>query len=483
MLTTLVNQVINPATILAMLLNVDGAGSGLDADLLDGQQGSYYNNLANATGTLAVANGGTGLASYTAGDLPYASGATTLSKLGIGAANTVLTSNGATPAWSNSLTLAGVILGTDPGGDHELRVNGDGFFSNGLAIGATTTGTATGTGLYVSGAYADMRFNWTNSANTGFFDFSEIGVQKAFVQYRGSTNSGGEKLEFVVNGAEPIHFANDGADRLVIGSSGAVAVESTLSVNGGVLTFTGSVNPNIAFNDGTGVGYFEISSGHMVLTPRSGRDVYLSGTKTVINSSSVFNTEFNGVGGIYSRWSVGGTAIGFIGSGDQISAGSATDFSIRSQGDITFAPNAGNLAARIDINGHTILGSSDPGGGQLLRVNGTGLFSGAITTTGNVILSTGSTSLKWNNAGNFVEVSAASGNLNLYSGTGSAALNAILTAAGNFQLSAGQLIIATTATPASASATGTVGTFNWDSNYLYICVATDTWKRAALSTW
>jgi len=30
----------------------DGAGSGLDADLLDGQQGSYYQNLANSTGTL-----------------------------------------------------------------------------------------------------------------------------------------------------------------------------------------------------------------------------------------------------------------------------------------------------------------------------------------------------------------------------------------------------------------------------------------------
>ncbi|MDX3929090.1 MAG: hypothetical protein QHC90_25230 [Shinella sp.] len=30
----------------------DGAGSGLDADVLDGQQGSYYRDLANSTGTL-----------------------------------------------------------------------------------------------------------------------------------------------------------------------------------------------------------------------------------------------------------------------------------------------------------------------------------------------------------------------------------------------------------------------------------------------
>lgn len=38
----------------------DGAGSGLDADLLDGQHGTYYRSLGNATDILALANGGTG---------------------------------------------------------------------------------------------------------------------------------------------------------------------------------------------------------------------------------------------------------------------------------------------------------------------------------------------------------------------------------------------------------------------------------------
>ena len=39
------------------------------------------------------------------------------------------------------------------------------------------------------------------------------------------------------------------------------------------------------------------------------------------------------------------------------------------------------------------------------------------------------------------------------------------------------------ATPASASATGTVGTMSWDANYIYICTATNTWKRVAIATW
>jgi hypothetical protein len=38
-------------------------------------------------------------------------------------------------------------------------------------------------------------------------------------------------------------------------------------------------------------------------------------------------------------------------------------------------------------------------------------------------------------------------------------------------------------TPAAADATGAAGAICWDANYIYLCVATDTWKRAALTTW
>ena len=37
--------------------------------------------------------------------------------------------------------------------------------------------------------------------------------------------------------------------------------------------------------------------------------------------------------------------------------------------------------------------------------------------------------------------------------------------------------------PSSASATGVAGTIIWDADYVYICVATNTWKRSALTTW
>jgi hypothetical protein len=43
--------------------------------------------------------------------------------------------------------------------------------------------------------------------------------------------------------------------------------------------------------------------------------------------------------------------------------------------------------------------------------------------------------------------------------------------------------ITTAQTPASATATGTAGTICWDTSYIYVCTATNTWKRAAISTW
>ena len=38
-------------------------------------------------------------------------------------------------------------------------------------------------------------------------------------------------------------------------------------------------------------------------------------------------------------------------------------------------------------------------------------------------------------------------------------------------------------TPASATASGGQGEIAWDANYVYVCVSTNAWRRAALSTW
>ena len=37
--------------------------------------------------------------------------------------------------------------------------------------------------------------------------------------------------------------------------------------------------------------------------------------------------------------------------------------------------------------------------------------------------------------------------------------------------------------PASASATGTAGDVAYNSTHVFVCIATDTWKRVAIATW
>ena len=37
--------------------------------------------------------------------------------------------------------------------------------------------------------------------------------------------------------------------------------------------------------------------------------------------------------------------------------------------------------------------------------------------------------------------------------------------------------------PSSASDTGTEGEIRIDADYIYVCTATDTWKRVAIATW
>lgn len=63
---------------------------------------SNVNLASQVTGTLPATNGGTAQATYTTGDIIYASATNTLSKLGIGSSNKVLTVNSGIPSWQTA---------------------------------------------------------------------------------------------------------------------------------------------------------------------------------------------------------------------------------------------------------------------------------------------------------------------------------------------------------------------------------------------
>lgn len=66
--------------------------------------GTITTGVWNGTAVITT-YGGTGVTSYTAGDLPYYASGTALSKLAIGTSGYVLTSSGSAPQWSSSISV------------------------------------------------------------------------------------------------------------------------------------------------------------------------------------------------------------------------------------------------------------------------------------------------------------------------------------------------------------------------------------------
>jgi hypothetical protein len=60
---------------------------------------------------------------------------------------------------------------------------------------------------------------------------------------------------------------------------------------------------------------------------------------------------------------------------------------------------------------------------------------------------------------------------------------AIITSDGDLRIAGDTIRVPTERTISAASDSGVKGDICWDSSYIYVCVATDTWKRVAISTW
>ena len=92
-------------------VNVDNSSIEINSDTLRVKAGGITNAMlagsialgSKVTGTLPLANGGTGVSSYTAGDLVYYAAGTSFTKLNIGASGTFLTTDGTAPSWTSTI--------------------------------------------------------------------------------------------------------------------------------------------------------------------------------------------------------------------------------------------------------------------------------------------------------------------------------------------------------------------------------------------
>jgi hypothetical protein len=111
------------------------------------------------TGTLPVANGGTGQSSYTAGDTVYYATGTSLSKLAIGSSGQVLTSSGTAPQWTSTSAVTWSAVTAD-----QTIASNTGVLANkgsGTLTLTLPTTAAVGTCLRVSG----MQNTWRVAQN------------------------------------------------------------------------------------------------------------------------------------------------------------------------------------------------------------------------------------------------------------------------------------------------------------------------------
>jgi len=166
----------------------------------------------------------------------------------------------------------------------------------------------------------------------------------------------------------------------------------------------------------------------------------------------------------------------------------------------------GTERMRIDSAGNVGIGTSSPGANSALEISGNQKYLSVTTNVGAGGAANPSVSnalhLGWNRSNGDGESNIIYGTglgggpgLEIASWDGTTYTSRVkVNSAGNvgigtnnpttlFDVNADTMRLRTARTPASAGATGAVGEICWDTDYIYICTATNTWKRAAISTW
>jgi len=173
------------------LLN-NATGSELAINIADGKL--FYKDSGGSVQvigwkTVPTTAGGTGLTSYTAGDLPYYASGTAFTKLGIGTSGYFMTSSGTAPQWTDPATIS---------------VTSISFGSTGLTPSTATKGAVTVAGLLATG-YGGTGLTGFTAANNAIYSTSSsvltAGTLPVAAGGTGLTSSGASGAFLVSNGS------------------------------------------------------------------------------------------------------------------------------------------------------------------------------------------------------------------------------------------------------------------------------------------
>ena len=157
-------------------------------------------------------------------------------------------------------------------------------------------------------------------------------------------------------------------------------------------------------------------------------------------------------------------------------------------GDATFTTLA---VTTVDISGNVGIGTSSPSGKLSIQADATSdvdlrIFSDTAYTSriylGDTASQTQGAIGYYNSADALFFQSNGSEHMRIDS-SGSVLIGTTTTGASKFVVADDSIQVNTAKTPASASATGTTGQIAWDASYIYVCTATNTWRRVAHGTW
>lgn len=199
--------------------------------------GNVSGTSANVTGVVSEVHGGTNQSSYAAGDMLYASGANTLTKLGIGTNGTVLTVSGSgIPAWTPLPIVAPVaasylVISNDATLTNERAlVVGAGLSladggANGSAI-ISNTGVLSVTGttnqVNVSGSSGNVTFSLPQNIHTGasptFVGMTLSGLAGSSTATDVVVSNGGQLATRTVSSFNDTYWARSGNAGTAVGT-------------------------------------------------------------------------------------------------------------------------------------------------------------------------------------------------------------------------------------------------------------------------
>tara|TARA_S200002703_G_scaffold123221_1_gene109158 strand:- start:850 stop:2487 length:1638 start_codon:yes stop_codon:yes gene_type:complete len=346
-------------------------------------------------------------------------------------------------------------------------------------VGTPTDTTADGGGITLKGA-TDKTINWVDATDAWTFsEHVDIASAKEF------RIAGTKVLDATTLGSGVVNSSLTSVGTIATGTWQGTAID-TAYLDPTVVTTsdTGTVTSTMIL-DGTIVNG-DINASAAIAGTKIDPDFGSQTVETtgVINAGSgteeapavTVGTADNGLyspGADQLALATNGAGALFIDSSGNVGIGTAPLTKIDSLVN-TFSEDATKIAAgfRNNQNSGVYIAWQNSGTGATY---GDGLHIGLGNTANGIINLKESTDLQIATSG--IERMRIDSSGRLLVGTSSQAGGSLL------QVNDDRIRVASSKTPASASDTGTAGEVCWDSSYIYVCTATDTWKRAALSTW